>query len=345
MFPKVYIIILNWNGWKDTIECLESVFRIDYPNYQVIVVDNGSTDGSVEKIKAWAKGEINIDLNSNTFLERFFSTTLVKPIDLVEIKDDGISKKLYRYRLVLIKSCKNLGYAGGNNLGVRFALSNYSDYIFLINNDVIVDRFVIQNFIDLSENKDGAGILGPKVYFYDNPNVIQSFGANINLWSGRGILIGQGEFDSHKYDLVLEVDWVSGAAMFIKKEVFEKVGVLDAGYFLCYEDTDFCLRAKKKGFKILVVPSSKIWHKGAHSLNRPLAEYYLTLNRVRFMKLNSDPIHFSVFLIFYLVGSLKRFCISLLKNDIKTAEAILKGFLLGLMFVFKKADQYNEKKQ
>lgn len=124
----VAIIILNWNGWKDTIECLKSLNNLNYKNYEVIVVDNGSTDNSVEKIKEYIEN---------------------KP------------------KFKLIANEKNLGFAGGNNIGIRYALNNEFEYILLLNNDTVVDENFLKPMVELLESSDDIGFVGPKTYFYD----------------------------------------------------------------------------------------------------------------------------------------------------------------------------------
>ena len=250
--PKVFIIILNWNGLKDTLECLESVFKLDYPNFEVIVVDNGSTDNSVEVIR-----------------------------------------KAYP-QVILIENKKNLGYAEGNNVGIRYALKHGADYVWLLNNDTVVDADALKNLVKVAEKNENVGILGSKIYYYDKPNIICFAGATIDWEKGTSPHIGDGEIDKGQYDAIKEVDRVTGCSMLVKKEVCETIGLLDENFFLYVEEVDWCVRAKKAGFKCMIVPDSKVYHKISISVKKIsnfYKTYYMNRNFLYLIKKNhSFPI-------------------------------------------------------
>jgi hypothetical protein len=222
--PKVFIIILNWNGKDDTIECLESLKKIDYPDYKIVVVDNGSTDDSVE-----------------------------------------IIPKRYFEQVAFIAAKKNFGFSGGNNIGIDYALKNGADYILLLNNDTIVEPDFLSELVQAAEENKKVGILGPKILFYSNKNLIWSAGGKISKNYTRGELVGYKEKDEGEYGEKKEVDYISGTCLLIKKEVVEKIGPMSEDYFLYYEDTDWNMRARRAGFKCLFVPNSKIYHKVSKS--------------------------------------------------------------------------------
>jgi len=364
-WPKVAIIILNWNGWKDTIECLESVFRNTYTNYQVIVIDNGSANGSIKKIKAWADGTQEVLAPEPSHpLYHLSHPAVKKPIPYIYYSPEEAerggnfkleekvtkewqerkkvnSKKLNptsSYPLIFIQTDENLGFAGGNNIGIKYILKRNSSYILLLNNDLVVDEYFLKSLLEIAENNELIpGIIGSKIYYYDRPNIIQSIGARMNMWTGRGLFIGNKEYDNgNKYNTISEVDWISGAIMFIKSSIFQKIDLFDIRYFLFYEETDLCFRAKRQNFKIYVVPSSKVWHKGGASTMSSTAEYFLTVNRMRFFKNNTRIFNGPVFILFYLVGSFKRFLIFLLRKNKNSANAVLKGIIDGFKIFFKK---------
>ena len=193
MNPSVAIIILNWNGWADTVECLESVYQINYPNYHVVVVDNHSSDDSIEKINDYALGKLEI--KSNFF--KYDPTN--KPIETIqynrvnwEIKENSNTNK----QLILIKNEINYGFAEGNNIGIKFALNNYNtDYILLLNNDSVVDEDFLRTLVQEGEKNNKIGLLGPKMYYYDNPNVIWCIGGKIDWKLARGLHVGINEKD------------------------------------------------------------------------------------------------------------------------------------------------------
>jgi hypothetical protein len=221
MMPKVFIIILNWNSWADTLECLDSLKDNDYPNYQVVIVDNGSKE---------------------------------KPQPLSpEIK--------------VIYNKKNLGFSGGNNVGIRYAMDNGADYILLLNDDTIVSNSFLTKLVEVAESEKGIGMVGPKIYFYDEPKKIWFAGGKINWLYNKGEMRGYNEVDKGQYDFSLfqETDYLTGCCLLVKRKVVEKIGLLPEEYFLYYEDTDWSLMAQKAGFKCIFSPAVKIWHKGSKS--------------------------------------------------------------------------------
>lgn len=246
MEPLAYIIIINWNRKDDTLECLESVKKINYRNYSTIVVDNGSSDGSQEVIKKnhpWA---------------------------------------------MFIEIGENLGFAEGNNVGIRVALADGAEYIFLLNNDAIIDPNALQSLIEFAETQPDIGIVGPKILFYGDPNRIWFAGGGLDIVRGathRGIR----RIDNGEYDDILETDYITGCALLIKSKVINKVGMLRPEYFLLFEETDWCVRAKEAGYKIYYVPNAKVWHKCSSSFGgalSPIYIYYYVRNNLLFIKLN-----------------------------------------------------------
>ena len=221
MPPKVFIIILNWNNWSDVVECLESLKNNDYPNYQVVIVDNGS-----RKRPTAPSAEIKIIYNKD-----------------------------------------NLGFAGGNNVGIKYALEKGADYVLLLNNDTLVKRDFLSKLIEVGEKDKKFGLLGPKIYFADQKEKIWFAGGQVNWLYNKGIMRGYDEIDIGQYDSseIQETDYITGCCLLIKKAVIEKIGLMPEDYFLYYEDTDWSLAAQKAGFKCIFVPNAKIWHKGSKS--------------------------------------------------------------------------------
>ena len=259
MHAKVTIIILNWNGKEDTIECVESVRNITYPNYEILIVDNGSTDGSQQVFKQ-------------------------KYVDII-----------------LIENPKNLGYAEGNNIGMRYALKRGTDYILLLNNDTTVDQSFLDELIKQAEIDKKIGILGPKIYVYHEPNKLNSVGANIDFWTGGASHIGCNQIDRGQFEDIKKVDYVTGAAILVKKEVIKKIGLLDKRYFCYYEETDWCVRAKKAGYSVIAVPKAKIGHKIGSTSGKikGFTLYHLTRNRFLFMRKNATEMQFLTFLMYF----------------------------------------------
>lgn len=287
--PKVSIIILNWNGWEDTIECLESLYQITYPNYDVIVVDNGSEDDSIEKIKEYADGEIKVKSN-------FFEySSENKPIKFKEYtreeaergKEKEIENLLSDKKHIIIKNEKNYGFAEGNNIAIRYTLKALNpDYVLLLNNDTVVDTEFLSELMKVGESDEKIGILGPKTYYYSQPNRIQLTWNKIDMWRGQVFLAGAGEIDRGQHNEIRETDYVPGSCLLIKRETIERIGLLDASYYCYWEETDYCMRAKSVGFRSVYCSKATIWHKISQSASRVtgLSNYYMVRNRFQFMR-------------------------------------------------------------
>ena len=223
--PKVSIITLNWNGLEDTRECLESLKKVTYANHEVIVVDNCSDGDDAEVLKRQFDGYIHLICND-----------------------------------------KNYGCAEGFNTGIRHVMEDCnSDYILLMNNDVVVDPGFLDHLVEMAESDEQIGVVEPKVYYYDyhgRKDVIWSAGGSVRWWAPKiPHQLGQNDSDVSKYQTTTTVDWVSGAVFLLKRRLAEEIGLLDPWYFLGHEDVDYCLRAKKQGYQIVYVPSATVWHK------------------------------------------------------------------------------------
>ena len=195
--PLVYLIILNWNGMKDTLECLESVRAIDYPNCKIVVVDNGSHDNSCAEI------------------EKQF------------------------HDVILIRNGENLGFAEGNNVGIRYALEHNADYIFLLNNDTIVDDQIIKELMSASRKFDDKGIFGAQIFYYSEKQKVWYAGVK---WVSSDSVFYHLE-DRLNQDVIKETDYACGCALFLSAKIIEKIGLLDRRYFLTFEEADWCYRA------------------------------------------------------------------------------------------------------
>ena len=339
---KVSLIILNFNGWKDTIECLESIYQINYPNYDVILVDNASSDNSIDKIKHYCKGKLKVE---SSFFEYEKQN---KPIDFLEItkeESESISKlDLSNKRLILIKNKDNYGFAEGNNIGIRFALKYLkSDYVLLLNNDTIVDKNFLKEMINVTGDK--IGIVGSKIYFYDSPKLIQSAGVKINWYLGEVDEIGRRK--KKKLNKIKEVESVSGCSMLINKEIFNEIGLIDNSYYLYYEDTDFCIRTLKEGFKVVFTPYSKIWHKTSVTSRKTtgLREFYSFRNLFLFMNRYSSKIQFFSFFLYFFCFKLwfNSVIIIIYHKELSAFTPFLKGIYNGIKLISLKEKVDEEK--
>lgn len=276
MAPQVSIIILNWNGWKDTIECLESLYQINYPNYEVILIDNNSEDSSLEKIKEYCEGKLGVK-------SKFFQyDPKNKPIKIFGCtKKKNNNSKLnseFEKRINLIKNHENYGFAEGNNIGIRYALKNFnSDFILLLNNDTVVNKNFLNELVKNALTDEKIGFTGPKTYYYDydgKTNIINFAGGKFNIWKGKSQHIGINEVDEGQYDDIKEVDYIEGSCCLIKKDLMRKLNSLNPHLF-GWEEIEMSLKAKKMGYKSLYIPNAMIWHKIGSSMGGNFCHFHL----------------------------------------------------------------------
>jgi len=240
--PRVSIVILNYNGSRDTIECLESIYsKLMYKSFQVILVDNGSDPEDVSSLKKW--------------------------IGSSGVKREGNFEK----ELIFIESKENLGFSGGNNLGIRYALSRGADYIWLLNNDTVVTHHSLDSLVSVAEKEPKIGLVTSKVYCYDDPRKVQYNGKRVFY---EGVDDSGGDVEPRP------VDVISGCSLLMKSAFLGKIGLLDEDYFLYFEDNDIFTRALKARWKAYYCPTSIVYHKGGASIGQwlrtPVSAYYAT---------------------------------------------------------------------
>lgn len=235
MEPLVYIILVNYNGFSDTLECIESIRNITYKNYKIIVVDNKSTD-EPEK-------EQLLFLRANT---------------------------------IYIQSESNLGFSGGNNIGIRYAKENNADYVLLLNNDTTVESDFLTKLVVAAKEKEDKGVFGCKIKYYWNKE---------QIWFDGGTFDFKTANTSHYHTRVSngaieEVTFLTGCLMLIPMEVLNGVGMLDETYFLYAEDTDYCCRVMEANYKLYYCPEAVIYHKEGASTGKTseLKQYYVERN-------------------------------------------------------------------
>jgi hypothetical protein len=337
--PRVSIIVLNWNGWKDTVECLESLYQIAYPNYDVIVVDNGSADDSVRNIEMYAEGRIEV---KSRFVKYNMNN---KPISImqhqknesdgIELERKGIGASCSDRRLVLLRNEKNLGYAEGNNVGIRFALRVFdSDYVLLLNNDVIVASDFLAQMISAAKALPEAGIFSPKTYFYDLPERIQLTWNRVELGRGDIFLAGAGEIDQGQFDEIVETDYSPGVCFLIRRATIDSLGLFDSEFFCYLEESDYCFRARKAGIRSIYVPKARIWHKVSKSADKidGFALYYMTRNRFWFTKRHALPRQYSFFILYFFAVKFWKSLLTLIarRNTAHALKSYLRGVLDGM---------------
>lgn len=264
--PSVAVIILNWNGWEDTVECLESLYQINYPNYQVILVDNASKDNSIQKIKEYCQGTLKPPSPFYTYntKNKPIKTTQKTEQETEMFKGDSEEEIPFGAGLMIIENSENRGFAEGNNVGIRFALKAFDqDYTLLLNNDTVVDENFLTELVEVAEADPKIGVLGSKIYYYDangQNDVVSNIGGIVDLSNYPGYYDLSERNPAESYESVLECDWVSGAC-FLMKTRDVPIKLLNKELFFGMEDIDLCIKLKKQGYKIVSNLNSKIWHK------------------------------------------------------------------------------------
>jgi GT2 family glycosyltransferase len=228
--------------------------------------------------------------------------------------------------VIFLRSEQNLGFAGGNNLGIK---ASTGKYLLFLNNDTEVDPGFLEPMVQLFETNPLAGAASSKLIYYNSDNIIQYVGStSMNPFTGRNKRVGFMEKDCGQHDTLKETDLAHGAAMMVPRNVIEKAGLMPDFFFLYYEEIDWCERIKKAGYKIYVVPASKVYHKESMSVGKKstLKTYYMTRNRVLFMRRNTSGITKASWLLFFVAVTLpKNFISYLLKRDTAHLKAFWKA--------------------
>lgn len=292
----VYIILLNYNGWKDTIECLESIFKLYYYSFRVIVVDNNSPNNSLEYLKRWAAGDLMVEFK-NKALQHLTDPALPKPVHFKLYTKEEAEKEVPACNattdLIFIQAGENRGFAAGNNIGIQFALKDPAcEFVWLLNNDTVVEKDVLSKMeVHYKAYSGKLGILGSKLLYYHNPTEIQAIAGKYNKWLGTTSHLGGNSTDNGQFDSTypLVADYIVGASMFVSKAFINEVGLMQEDYFLYFEELDWSFRGKRKGWKIDVCTESRVYHKEGASINAnesksELADFYSLRNRILFTR-------------------------------------------------------------
>lgn len=288
--PKIAIVILNWNQKDITLACLDSLMKVNYPNYQVIVIDNVSSDGSCEAI------------------EKQFPS------------------------IILISSKKNLGLTDSRNIGLDYALQRAADYILILDNDTIIHENMLTELVKEAEKDNRIAVVAPKIYLFSDRNRIWALGGKVNFYKGQVNLLGYGEIDHEQYDSnpTIDVDYAIGCCSLIRTQIIKKIGKLDP-HFYYGEDTEFCLRAKHSGYKIVAVPKAIMWHKDSRSWAKENDIKYIRVKSVtRVMRKYAKVYHWILFLPYALFGIAKIALREGIKGNLKSVYFRLKGVFDGL---------------
>lgn len=251
--PNIYVVLVNWNGHSNTIECIESLLKSYYVHFQIIVVDNNSDTSSLEIICEWLESK-NLE---STLISR------------EEIEGGNINNKILfdKKHIVIIKNHRNLGFADANNTGIKYASINRNvDYLWFLNNDTVIDPNAFCEQVRLAQKNRQIGMIASKILSYYNPNTIQEIYGQV-LWNDKGKGIGSNEQDVNQWNYDFEIDGrIMGASMFVNVEAIKTTGMMDQKYFMEYEDADWSYQFRKKGWKLYFCSNSKVYHKEGGSI-------------------------------------------------------------------------------
>jgi GT2 family glycosyltransferase len=248
--PQVWCIVLNWNGWQDTVECLNALKECIYPHLTVLVVDNGSANDSVDRVRTACP------------------------------------------EILLLESKTNLGFAGGNNLGIRYAFGRGADYVWLLNNDTKPGPNALSELLAKALTSKRIGAVASICYYVDKPSTVEAWaGAHVNLWIGYGRNSARPRKDDWFHSL-------NGTSLLVSREAILDVGFLDEAFFLYWEDTEFCLRLRKKGWRLAAAPESRVLHKVNASTggNKLILDRHQTASGLRLLRLHSPAPRLAMFL-------------------------------------------------
>lgn len=277
-----YVVMVNYNGWQDTIECLESVLKSDYKNYKIIVCDNASGNDSWDRMIDWASGRIQASCSAHPKIRSLVYPFLPKPVDFdCQYQDKDKPFILTDAKIHFLKLKKNLGFAGGMNMGIRLALQDKNcGYIWCLNNDTVVEVSVMRYMIEMIKRNENCGICSSCSRPYANPACYahENMRYYYNKWFGNDILYkGEDENKLFSYD---------GASFMVLREFIECVGLMEEAYFLYYEEPDWTIRGKRKGYRVVFDSKGLVYHKGGQSTESRykersyLADYYLIRGRI-----------------------------------------------------------------
>ena len=287
--PLISIITVNYNNTNVTLDLLRSIQHLEYPNVEVLVVDNDSAENPTEELK------------------KVFPSVNV------------------------ILSEKNLGFAGGNNLGIKQAKG---DYLFFVNNDTELTPEILNGLLEVFETYPDAGVVSPKFHYFYAKGTIEFAGYNaVNNFTGRNSMVGCRTKDEGQYDAISKTNYAHGGGMMVSKKVIDEVGMMPEVFFLYYEEFDWCEQIKRKGYNIYYQPKSLIYHKESMSVgkNSVLKTFYINRNRILFMRRNVKGLSFLGFAFYYTFFTMPKNTVTFLaKKEMNHLKAFWKGLLWNL---------------
>lgn len=291
---KVAAVVLNWNGWGDTVECLESLMASTHRPSPIVVCDNGSADGSLGFMKQWAA-------ENGVAFESFDSPS------------EAVASAYHGASLVFIQNGENRGFAAGNNTGLRYILERTrAEYCWLLNNDAVVSPDALGAMLEIAGEDSTAGMVGCTLVNYDEPKVVQAVGGGYILpVVCHDTQLGRGKARRTATSRRIELDHLIGACLLVRSQAIRDVGLMDESYFLYREETDWCIRMRRHGWRLYCRPDATVRHKQARSVGfkSPTHDYYAVRNILRLVQKffpKSLPVAFAYYALRALLPKLVR---------------------------------------
>lgn len=318
----VHVLLLNWNGWRDTIECLESVLRLDWPSVRVVVCDNGSSDDSIDRLVAWADGTVAGPDPAHPQLRALVRPPVAKPIPylrLTRAASESAEVAAASAPLTIIDVGSNLGFAGGNNVGLRYlARTGAEGYVWVLNNDTVVAPDALRALVGVAREHPDIGVVGSTLLDYQMPErVLEAGGGSLSRWHGWTVP------RSATIDAV-PLEFVKGASMLVSLGTVRRVGLMDERFFLYSEDVDWCLAMRARGLRLAHAEGSRVWHKeGASSGHRSPVHDYHSVKGALMLVHKHDRRRVPVALLY---SAFRCALPKLLRGDWRRLQAVLRGW-------------------
>jgi len=267
--PKVSIILLNYNGYEDTIDCFQSLQKVNYNNFEIVIVDNASPDQSMGKISAYMQDK------------------RIEHI-LFEDPNTAMDNMLPKPKISLIQSGFNGGYGHGNNIGIKYALKNDADYVLILNNDTVVEPDFLEPLVMLCEEDENIGIASGKIYFHDRPDTLWFIGGSLNPYTAKITHFNFNEKDTGQIPKK-PINFITGCMWLIPKKIFATIGFINEDYFMYVEDLEYCQRVINKSYTLGISENSRVFHKAGAASGGHLSDfstYWISRNKIKFISAN-----------------------------------------------------------